>query len=76
MVIYMDQYRTAERAPVAWLKNGTDGGDMMPAHWDSAVIQAIRETIETAPSPELPADLSTVDVEEFLGRVHGLATLI
>ena len=76
MVIYMDQYRTAKTAPAAWLKNGTYGDEVMHANWNPAVIHMIRETTQAAPSPELPDDLSTVDVDAFLGRVYGLATLI
>ena len=76
MVIYMDQYRTAKAAPVAWLKNGTYGEEVMRASWNPAVVQMIREATPLTPSPELPDELSGLDTEEFLGRVYGLASLI
>ena len=76
MVIYMEEYRTAKSAPAAWLKNGTYGDEVMHASWNPAVIHIIRETRLAAPSPELPDDMSTIDVDAFLGRVYGLSTLI
>jgi hypothetical protein len=76
MVIYMDEYRTEKPAPAAWLKNGTYGDEVMQASWNPAVTHMVRETIQTVPSPDLPDDMSTVDVDEFLGRVYGLASLI
>ncbi len=76
MVIYMNQYREAKSAPVEWLKNGTYGEEIMQANWNPAVVQMIRETAPLMPSPDLPDDLSTIDVDAFLGRVYALATLI
>jgi hypothetical protein len=75
MVIYMDQYRTAKSEPAEWLRNGTYGDEVMQAEWNPAVIQMLREPAH-ALSPALPHDMSAVDVEAFLGRVYGLATLI
>ena len=76
MVIYMDRYRTAKTAPAAWLKTGTYGDEVMQAGWNPAVIHMLREPVQASPSPDLPDDMSSVDVEAFLGRVYGLATLI
>ena len=76
MVIYLDQYRTAKTAPDAWLKNGTYGDEVMQAGWNPAVVQMLREPVHTSPSPDLPHDLATIDVDAFLDRVYGLATLI
>jgi hypothetical protein len=76
MVIYMDQYRAVKSAPVEWLKNGTYGDEIMRASWNPAVAQMVRETAPLTPSPDLPDDLSTIDVNALLGRVYALATLI
>ena len=76
MVIYLDQYRAVNTAPDAWLKNGTYGDEVMQAGWNPAVLQMLREPVHASPSPELPHDLSTVDIDAFLDRVYGLATLI
>ena len=75
MVIYMDEYRTVKAAPATWLKNGTYGEEVMQAGWNPAVVDMLREPLP-APSPDLPHDLSTIDVDAFLDRVHGLATVI
>ncbi len=76
MVIYMDEFRAANSAPVEWLRNGTYGDEIMHANWNPAVLQIVPETTSATPSPELPDDMSTVDVDAFLGRVYALATLI
>ncbi len=63
MVIYFIN-RPGQRntAPAAWLKNGTYGDEVMQANWNPAVIQMIREPLQTAPSPALPDDMSTINV--------------
>ncbi|MCE9639341.1 MAG: hypothetical protein K8S22_04185 [Betaproteobacteria bacterium] len=76
MVIYMNQYRAANAAPAEWLRNGTDGGEMMHPGRDTAVIPMLREPTLAAPSPELPADPADADLEALLSRMYGLATLI
>ena len=76
MVIYIDQHRTGKAAPASWLKNGTYGDEVMQASWNPAVIDIARDEVQPAPSPELPDDLSVIDVNAFLARVYGLATLI
>jgi hypothetical protein len=76
MVIYMDQYRVTKAAPAAWLKSGTYAHEFMPAASSTAVIPLMRETMTAVPSPELPYDLSTVDVDELLGQAYALSTLI
>ncbi len=76
MLIYLDQYRTAKTAPTQWLKNGTYGDEVMHANWNPAVVQMTREAVHAVPSPELPDDLSALDVDAFLHRVYALATLI
>lgn len=76
MVIYMDEYRPAKSEPAEWLKNGTYGVEVMQAEWNPAVIQVLREPAHASLSPALPHDMSAVDVDAFLGRVYGLATLI
>jgi hypothetical protein len=76
MVIYMDQYRPEKTAPAEWLRNGTDGGEIMQLGRETAVIPMLREPAQAAPSPELPADLADADLEALLSRVYGLSTLI
>ena len=76
MVIYMDEYRTAKSAPAEWLKNGTYGVEVMQAEWNPAVVHMQREPVHASLSPALQNDMSAVDVDAFLGRVYGLATLI
>ena len=76
MVIYMDQYRKAKSAPVEWLKNGTYGEEIMQANWNPAVVQMSRETAPETPSPDLPDDESSVELDALLDRIHALATLI
>ena len=76
MVIHLDEYRPAKIEPAEWLKNGTYGVEVMHAEWNPAVVQVLREPAHASLSPALPHDLSTVDVDAFLDRVHGLATLI
>jgi hypothetical protein len=76
MVIYMDQYRTATTEPAEWLKKGSYGDEVMQAEWNPAVVHMQREPAHVSLSPALPSDMSAVDVDAFLGRVYGLATLI
>ena len=76
MVIHMDEYRPAKSEPAEWLKNGTYGGAVMQAERNPAFVQMLREPAYASLSPALPHDMSTVDVDAFLGRVYGLATLI
>ncbi len=76
MVIYMDEYRTAKAAPAAWLKNGTYGDEAMLASRHPVVIQLVSEKTPAAASPDLPDDMPNADVDEFLKRVYGLASLI
>ena len=76
MVIYMDRYKTAKTAPTEWLKNGTYGDEVMQAEWNPAVVHVLREPALASLSPELPNDMSAVDVDAFLGRVYGLASLV
>ena len=76
MVIYMDPYRATRAAPATVLKNGTYGDEIMNANWNPAVVYLFKNVAQCAISPELPADMSTVDVDEFLGKVYALATQI
>ena len=76
MVIYLDQRRQPKAASVSMSKNGTYGDEIMNSNWNPAVIYLLNDVAQRAISPELPEDLSTVDVEAFLGRVYALATQI
>jgi hypothetical protein len=73
MVIYLDQYKAA---PARSLKNGTYGDEIMNANWNPAVVYMFEDVAQRAISPELPEDLSTVDVDAFLSRVYALASQI
>ena len=76
MVIYLDQYRPTKAAPVSVLKNGTYGDEIMNSNWNPAVIYLLNDVAQRAISPELPEDLTTVDIDSFLGKVYALATQI
>ncbi len=76
MVIYMDPYRATRAAPATVLKNGTYGDEIMNANWNPAVVYLFKDAAQCAISPELPTDLTTVDVDSFLGKVYALATQI
>ena len=76
MVIYLDQYRPTKAAPVSVLKNGTYGDEIMNASWNPAVVLMFHDVAQCAISPELPEDLTTVDIDSFLGKVYALATQI
>ena len=76
MVIYLDQYRAAKAAPMSVLKNGTYGDEIMNSNWNPAVVYLFNDVAQGTISPELPEDLSTVDVDTFLGQVYALATQI
>jgi hypothetical protein len=76
MVIYLDDFRTSKMAPAAWLKDGTYGDDVMQPARNPAVVQALHRAVPAVPSQELPLDLSNVDIDAFLDRVYGVASLI
>ena len=76
MVFYLDQYRAANAAPVGMLKNGTYGDEVMYANWNPAVVYMANAVAQCALSPELPEDLTTIDVDAFLAKVYALATQI
>jgi hypothetical protein len=76
MVIYMDQYRVTKAAPAAWLKSGTYANEIMPAASIPVVIPLMRETLTAVPSPELPYDLSTINIDDLLDQAYALSTLI
>ena len=82
MVIYMNQYNTAKTARPEWRNNDSYGDEVMNASWNpdviplARIVHLAREAFQTAPSPDLPEDLSMSDADTFLDRVYGLATLI
>jgi hypothetical protein len=75
MIIYLDDYKAAKPAAAAWLKNGTYGDEIMDAGWNPAVLLALPER-STVESPDLPHSMANVDVDAFLARVYGVASLI
>ena len=76
MVIYMEEYAAAKSTPGAAVTERTYADEIMYANWNPAVPNMTRETSQTTPSPELPDNLSAIDVNAFLDRVYALATLI
>ena len=76
MVIYMEQYAAAQAAPAACVKNSTYADEILYANWNPALPHITRESLPAPASPELPEDLSNMDVGAFLNRVYALATLI
>ncbi len=76
MVIYLEQYTAAKSATAAYRQDGAYEDEILYANWNPAVLHMSRETLPAIPSPELPDDLSTVDVDALLGRIYALATLI
>ena len=76
MLIYLDEYRPARAATASVLKNGTYGDEIMHANWNPTVVYLFKDAAQRALSPELPFDLATVDVDEFMDRVYALATQI
>lgn len=73
MVIYLNEHRAA---PASVLKNGAYGDEIMNANWNPAVAYLLDGVTQYTISPELPEDLSSVDVDAFLDRVYALATQI
>ena len=76
MVIYLDEYRPTRAEAMSVLKNGTYGDEIMHASWNPTVVCLFKDVAQHALSPELPEDLSSIDVDEFMGRVYALATQI
>lgn len=76
MVIYMDQYRKAKATSVA-MRHRRDE-ELMCVNSSPAV--ALSATFccrhPHAFSPQLPDDLTDIDVEAFVDRVYGLASQI
>jgi hypothetical protein len=76
MVIYMDDYRKAKAMKVAGLRRYDD--ELLCVNWNPAiaVIGISRYQSAQELSPQLPEDLTTVDVRAFLDRVYALASQI
>ena len=76
MVIYMDQHRAASAIPRDALKDGTYGDEIMNSNWNPAVVYLSGDIAQRAISPELPDDVSTIDLDALLDKVYALATQI
>lgn len=76
MVIYMDQYSAARKAPAAWGKKTNHVREMVVVSRDPALMRLAPGALVAAPSPELPHDFAGEDVGAFLDKVRALATLI
>ena len=76
MVIFLDEYRKAKAAKPA--EHARYDEDLLCANWNPAVglvAMACYQT-ERELSPQLPEDLSAIDVPAFLHRVYALATQV
>jgi hypothetical protein len=82
MLVYLDNYRKTRIAGAvdsinaAGLKNGTYGDDTMKASRTSAVLSAIHLPPQQSLSPDLPDDLSAVDVDALMNRIYALASQV
>ena len=76
MVINLNRYRALKMAALSLLKTGAHENGIVRPQSDRAVIYTFVRKKPATVSPELPEDLSNVDVAAFLGRVYTLATQI
>ena len=76
VVIYMDDYRKAQAMSVASHRRYDD--EVLCVNWNPAIHGLAASWYQTSGelSPELPEDLSTMDVDAFLSRVYALATQV
>jgi hypothetical protein len=80
MVIYMDQHidqhNAVNAAPLSRSGLGEYEEEILNASWNPAVAYLFKDVVQCARSPELPEDLTTVDVDSFLDRIYAIATQI
>ncbi len=76
MVIYMDQHKVAQAAPRGGFSHDAYEDEILNAGWNPSVAFLFNDVVQSAQSPELPEDLSTVDVDAFLDRIYALATQV
>jgi hypothetical protein len=82
MLVYLDDYRktrsggAANGARETRLKNGTYGDDDINANWSPAVLYALFTPPQAALSPDLPDDMSAIDIESFMNRIYALASQV
>jgi hypothetical protein len=82
MLIYLDDFRKARTGMArnqlgeARLKNGTDGADVIDGSHNSAMLYALNAPAQGSLSPELPEDLSTIDIDSFMHRIYALASQV
>ena len=82
MLIYLDDYRQAKAGMaqtnhgLTRLKNGTDGDDVMDTAWSTATLHALHKPAPNALSPELPDDLTKIDIDSFMNRIYALASQV
>jgi hypothetical protein len=82
MLIYLDDYRQARAGtadlirPASRLKNGTDGADVMNTVCSRATLHTLHTPAQNTLSPDLPDDLSTIDIDLFMNRIYALASQV
>jgi hypothetical protein len=82
MLVYLDDYRktrtgaTGNSLIESRLKNGTYGDDVLHANWNPAVLCAFDTPAQRTLCPELPEDLSKIDIDAFMNRIYALASQV
>ena len=80
MVTYMNQHMNQHNAlndqPADASSFGAYEDEILNANWNPAVSYIFNDVMNCAHSPELPEDLTTVDVDSFLDRIYAIATQI
>ena len=76
VIIYMDDYRKAQAASMAGQQRYDE--EVLCVNWNPAVRVLAEASYrrERELSPELPDDLSAVDVDALLTRIYALATQV
>jgi len=76
MIFYMDDYRKVSTLETARQFDVEE--EQMCVNWNPAVRRLALSCYQRPHelSPQLPADLATVDIDSFLNRIYGLATQI
>lgn len=77
MIVYLDQYRKAKALKIAAAQQHYDEGRMC-VNWNPA-FRTLATFCCPHPhelSPQLPDDITSIDVDAFVNRVYALATQI
>ena len=77
MIVYLDEYRTAKALKIAAAQQRYDEGRMC-VNWNPAfgTLATFCYQHPHELSPQLPDDITSIDVDAFVNRVYALATQI